>query len=145
MDSLFEMQKRRVEGNIRRIYGANEALKSEQELKKGRKATIGEVREWQGKKYQKQADGNWVPVKGEKTVKNNINVNSVFGLFEKFDSVFSEEDEGIDDFINDLYDDYELSASSEEPETLKEELSELSTRELKSLHKKLSKKISSKT
>ena len=35
-------------------------------LEKGRKAQIGEIREWKGQKFQKQANGGWLPVKGEK-------------------------------------------------------------------------------
>jgi len=34
-------------------------------LEKGRKATIGEIREWKGQRYQKQGNGQWVPVKGQ--------------------------------------------------------------------------------
>jgi len=32
-------------------------------LEKGRKAQIGEIRDWKGQKYQKQASGQWVPVR----------------------------------------------------------------------------------
>lgn len=33
-------------------------------LQKGKAANIGEVREWSGKKFRKQANGNWVEVSG---------------------------------------------------------------------------------
>ena len=35
----------------------------EEFLEKGKKAQIGEIREWHGQKFQKQPNGGWVPVK----------------------------------------------------------------------------------
>ena len=35
----------------------------EEFLEKGKKAQIGEIREWKGQKFQKQPNGGWVPVK----------------------------------------------------------------------------------
>lgn len=35
----------------------------EEFLEKGKKAQIGEIREWRGQKFQKQPNGGWVPVK----------------------------------------------------------------------------------
>lgn len=32
-------------------------------LEKGKKAQIGEIREWKGQKFQKQPNGGWIPVK----------------------------------------------------------------------------------
>lgn len=34
-------------------------------LIKSHKASIGEIRIWNNKKYQKQSDGSWKPVKGQ--------------------------------------------------------------------------------
>lgn len=38
-------------------------------IEKGKKAVVGEVRMWQGIKQQKQPDGSWKPVTGEKKEK----------------------------------------------------------------------------
>lgn len=35
----------------------------EEFLEKGKKAQIGEIREWKGQKFQKQPNGGWIPVK----------------------------------------------------------------------------------
>lgn len=35
----------------------------EEFLEKGKKAQIGEIREWKGQKFQKQSNGGWIPVK----------------------------------------------------------------------------------
>lgn len=48
MENLFEINKKRLAKNLQASY-----------IQKGKKANIGEIREWQGKKYQKQADGKW--------------------------------------------------------------------------------------
>jgi hypothetical protein len=37
----------------------------EEFLEKGKKAQIGEIREWHGQKFQKQPNGGWIPVKQE--------------------------------------------------------------------------------
>ena len=40
------------------------------EIKKAQRASVGEIRVWSdGKKYQKQADGSWRVVKGQKVSK----------------------------------------------------------------------------
>ncbi len=39
--------------------------------KGGKKGTVGEVREWDGKKYQKQANGKWLEVRGGLTAKQH--------------------------------------------------------------------------
>lgn len=39
-------------------------------LEKGKKAQIGEIREWRGQKFQKQPNGGWLPVKGNASVKS---------------------------------------------------------------------------
>lgn len=54
-------------GAMTGLYVKGEDLfKSEdgEALEKGKRAAIGEIREWSGKKYQKTATG-WVPVKGD--------------------------------------------------------------------------------
>lgn len=43
--------------------------KSEDLLKGGKRAVVGEIRTFGGKKYQKQSDGSWRPAKGEKSDK----------------------------------------------------------------------------
>lgn len=53
--NLFELNKRRISQNLQESYS--------QEIEKGAKANIGETREWDGKKMQKQANGEWVEVK----------------------------------------------------------------------------------
>lgn len=63
--NLFEQQKERVEANLRRVYGENELLKAQ-------KANIGEIREWSGKKYQKQTNGDWKPVGDNQFKKGEI-------------------------------------------------------------------------
>ena len=52
-------QEERVKRNLQSIYGTNELLKAleGEEMMKGRRANIGEVREWQGKKYRKTTQG----------------------------------------------------------------------------------------
>lgn len=35
-------------------------------LEKGKRAQVGEIREWRSQKFQKQPNGGWLPVKGEK-------------------------------------------------------------------------------
>ena len=60
--NFYESQKARVETNIRASYAQAELTKAlEPDLAKGKKANIGEIREWRGKKYQKTVNG-WVKV-----------------------------------------------------------------------------------
>jgi hypothetical protein len=60
--NFFEEQKRRVEENLFKSYAETELMKAleGEELSKGKRANLGEVREWGGKKYQKTTQG-WVP------------------------------------------------------------------------------------
>jgi hypothetical protein len=62
--NLFEQQRSRVAANIAEAYSQTEIIKAVEgeELLKGKKANIGEIREWGGQKVQKTAQG-WVPVK----------------------------------------------------------------------------------
>jgi len=63
--NLFEIQKARVTENLQRSYGQNELAKAleGEELAKGKKANLGEIREWGGKKYQKTTQG-WKEIRG---------------------------------------------------------------------------------
>lgn len=48
----------------------------EEFLEKGKKAQIGEIREWKGQKFQKQPNGGWIPVKqGTKDSKKEGELN----------------------------------------------------------------------
>lgn len=50
-----------------RIDPENLSLKHEMDelIKGGKKGSVGEIREWNGKKYQKRMDGKWRPIKNE--------------------------------------------------------------------------------
>jgi len=48
------------------ILGVVNLSKLEEVLEKGKKANIGEVREWNGEKFQKQSDGKWKMVSEKK-------------------------------------------------------------------------------
>ena len=50
-----------------RIDPENLSLKHEMDelIKGGKKGGVGEIREWNGKKYQKRMDGKWRPIKKE--------------------------------------------------------------------------------
>lgn len=63
--NLFEQQKRKVEANIAKSYGEIELLKAieGEELSKGKRAQIGEIREWMDGKYQRTSTG-WKPLPG---------------------------------------------------------------------------------
>lgn len=79
LDSLLE--KARQGKDFQRIgeVGSFEYHFSQDDfLEKGKKAQIGEIREWKGKKHQKQADGSWKPVKagGKKGSKKETESNA---------------------------------------------------------------------
>lgn len=63
--------------SIARGLNMGSFVESKQEfLEKGRKAQIGEVREWRGQKFQKQPNGGWLPVKqGTKGTKKEGEMN----------------------------------------------------------------------
>ena len=44
------------------ILNSIEPDRTAEVLQKGKSAMIGEIREWQGKKYKKQSNGKWVEV-----------------------------------------------------------------------------------
>lgn len=61
----YQRQQEIVAENMRRAYEQTELIKAlEPDLVKGKKANIGEIREWQGKKFQKTTDG-WHFIKEE--------------------------------------------------------------------------------
>ena len=84
--NLFEIQKKRVEDNLRKSYEPAELIKvlEGDDLLKGKKANIGEIREWGGKKMQKTASG-WELVK--ESQKNEKKVDAR----EKWDSMSPKE------------------------------------------------------
>jgi hypothetical protein len=66
-DHLHKKQENLFKSNMKAIYGEEDLEKAAlinsatDFLEKGKKANLGEVREWSGKKYQKTAQG-WKPV-----------------------------------------------------------------------------------
>lgn len=64
--NLFEQNKQRLSQNLQESYLTEDEIISKSIdsdlLCKGKKANIGEIREWSGKKYQKQSDGTWKEV-----------------------------------------------------------------------------------
>lgn len=62
MDHIQNKQ-REIRENIFKSYNTPDLEKSEENtLEKANNATIGEIREWGGKKYKKQANGKWMQV-----------------------------------------------------------------------------------
>lgn len=58
----YQRQREIVAENIKRSYRQTELIKAlEPDLAKGKKANVGEIRDWNGKKVQKTAQG-WVEV-----------------------------------------------------------------------------------
>lgn len=58
----------------------------EEFLEKGKKAQIGEIREWKGQKFQKQPNGGWIPVKqGTKSSKKEFSAEDEKWLDRFFD------------------------------------------------------------
>ena len=53
----------------RRAVAENISKSFEDDLEKGKKANVGEIREWKGKKVQKQSDGTWKEIKKERQKK----------------------------------------------------------------------------
>lgn len=73
MEDLIKARQSRIKENILGSFMSeaetlSKAIETDFLLEKGKKANIGEIREWRGKKFQKQADG-WKPVK-ESSSKN---------------------------------------------------------------------------
>jgi len=89
--NLFEINKARIAKNIQESYI---------DLEKGKKANIGEIREWNGKKFQKQANGKWEEIRGgakgsegsmdvesDKEIAKKMNVTGIPSLVEAFVSM----------------------------------------------------------
>lgn len=96
---------------------ANESLQAFDDiehLEKGKRAQIGETREWGGKKYQKQSDKSWKPVKG-----GGKNVSS---KDEKKSDSGESSDEGLDQSLRDKYNDLDA-----EEDTLMRKLPKIGT------------------
>jgi hypothetical protein len=75
--NLYELNKARIAKNIQESYV---------DLEKGKKANIGEVREWDGKKFQKTASGDWKEVKDSE---KNISIEFQFSSSEDFNKAHS--------------------------------------------------------
>jgi hypothetical protein len=71
----YKSHQEMVEDNIKKAYSFNEMSKAIEGdlLVKGKKANIGETREWKGKKVQKQASGEWKEVSVNKKEKDTSN------------------------------------------------------------------------
>lgn len=48
-------------------------------LEKGKKAQVGEIREWRGQKFQKQPNGGWLPVKQQSSKAKKESEHNKFG------------------------------------------------------------------
>lgn len=78
----------------------------EEFLEKGKKAQIGEIREWKGQKFQKQPNGGWIPVKqGTKGSKKEFSAEDEKWLDRFFDpmdtaSAFLDSKELEEDYPN---------------------------------------------
>lgn len=78
----------------------------EEFLEKGKKAQIGEIREWKGQKFQKQPNGGWIPVKqGTKGSKKEFSAEEEKWLDRFFDpmdtaSAFLDSKELEEDYPN---------------------------------------------
>lgn len=78
----------------------------EEFLEKGKKAQIGEIREWKGQKFQKQVNGGWIPVKqGTKGTKKEFSAEDEKWLDRFFDpmdtaSAFLDSKELEEDYPN---------------------------------------------
>lgn len=73
----YQRQQEIVAENIKRSYEQTELIKAlEPDLVKGKKANIGEIREWDGIQYKKQGDGSWKPL----AVQNQKPKNDLKGL-----------------------------------------------------------------
>lgn len=65
-------------------------------LEKGKKAQIGEIREWKGQKFQKQPNGGWIPVKqGQGGTKSSEASEGTKNVKSSFGELMSKSDEEI--------------------------------------------------
>lgn len=124
----------------------------EEFLEKGKKAQIGEVREWKGQKFQKQPNGGWIPVKqGTKGPKKEFSAEDEKWLDRFFDpmdtaSYFLDSEELEEDYPNKTIKEFERyisedgQAEGEAVESLVSEL-HLSNKEATDLFRERSKKL----
>lgn len=125
----------------------------EEFLEKGRKAQIGEIREWRGQKFQKQPNGGWIPVKqGTKKTKKELSAEDEKWLNRFFDP-FSSVDTFMENSSDEIYpnksvEEFEKFISAEDEnggealgvDSLVSEL-DLSVKEATDLYKERSKKM----
>lgn len=124
----------------------------EEFLEKGKKAQIGEIREWKGQRFQKQPNGGWIPVKqGIKGSKKEFSAEDEKWLDRFFDpmdtaSYFLDSKELEEDYPNKTIKEFERyisengQAESEAVESLVSEL-HLSNKEATDLFRERSKKL----
>ena len=124
----------------------------EEFLEKGKKAQIGEIREWKGQKFQKQPNGGWIPVKqGTKSSKKEFSAEDEKWLDRFFDpmdtaSYFLDSKELEEDYPNKTIKEFERyisengQAEGEAVESLVSEL-HLSNKEATDLFRERSKKL----
>ena len=124
----------------------------EEFLEKGKKAQIGEIREWKGQKFQKQPNGGWIPVKqGTKSSKKEFSAEDETWLDRFFDpmdtaSYFLDSKELEEDYPNKTIKEFERyisengQAEGEAVESLVSEL-HLSNKEATDLFRERSKKL----
>ena len=124
----------------------------EEFLEKGKKAQIGEIREWKGQKFQKQPNGGWIPVKqGIKGSKKEFSAEDEKWLDRFFDpmdtaSYFLDSKELEEDYPNKTIKEFERyisengQAEGEAVESLVSEL-HLSNKEATDLFRERSKKL----
>ena len=124
----------------------------EEFLEKGKKAQIGEIREWKGQKFQKQPNGGWIPVKqGIKESKKEFSAEDEKWLDRFFDpmdtaSYFLDSKELEEDYPNKTIKEFERyisengQAEGEAVESLVSEL-HLSNKEATDLFRERSKKL----
>ena len=124
----------------------------EEFLEKGKKAQIGEIREWKGQKFQKQPNGGWIPVKqGIKGSKKEFSAEDEKWLDRFFDpmdtaSYFLDSKELDEDYPNKTIKEFERyisengQAEGEAVESLVSEL-HLSNKEATDLFRERSKKL----
>lgn len=124
----------------------------EEFLEKGKKAQIGEIREWKGQKFQKQPNGGWIPVKqGTKGSKKEFSAEDEKWLDRFFDpmdtaSAFLDSQELEEDYPNKTIKEFERyisengQAEGEAVESLVSEL-HLSNKEATDLFRERSKKL----
>ena len=124
----------------------------EEFLEKGKKAQIGEIREWKGQKFQKQPNGGWIPVKqGIKGSKKEFSAEDEKWLDRFFDpmdtaSAFLDSKELEEDYPNKTIKEFERyisengQAEGEAVESLVSEL-HLSNKEATDLFRERSKKL----